>query len=475
MAKGLAAAVAALTALLLIPASAPAKRVAGLEVRPGCDFIGAAVCQFPWPNDYFTKRDRRTDTGLRLALTKSAMPRNKNGKPIDPTDMNRADGFSPGSAMLVKVPGLDRPAAVRRSKLPPLTNLSKGLAKRSPVVVINARTGKRHPIWAEIDSNPKRAGDRVLIIRPARNLEEGERYIVALRNLKNARGKQIKAGRGFRIYRDRIKTGARPIEKRRQHFEQIFRALKKAGVKRGQLYLAWDFTVASERSLAGRMLHIRDDAFKTLGDTNLKDLTVAGSSPAFTVDSVTDLTPAEDDRIARKIAGTITVPCYLTKGCAPGGSFSFDSRGLPRRMGTMGARFYLQHPALGARPRLTAEGAGVALRARPARQRDPDRRVEHQVDVERAQLRVLRHRVGGLLRRGPAEHPLGAGRLLRLQHDGRPDAAGLPQHALPGTGDDPPAGPVHEPGVPEGRRRACSTRRACSSTATARAGSWEAA
>jgi|SRR5215211_2821228 len=187
MAKGLAAAVAALALLLLIPAAAPAKRVAGVNVKPGCDFIGTRVCELPWPNDYFTKRDRRTDTGRRLALRKSAMPRNKSGKPIDPTDMNRADGFSPGSAMLVKVPGLDTPRAVRRSKLPPLTNVRRVLAKGSPVVVINARTGKRHPIWAEIDSNAKRARDRVLIIRPAVNLDEGERYIVALRNLKNAR------------------------------------------------------------------------------------------------------------------------------------------------------------------------------------------------------------------------------------------------------------------------------------------------
>src|SRR4029453_4981551 len=111
-----------------------------------------------------------------------------------------------------------------------------------------------------------------------------------------------------------------------------------------QLYLAWDFTVASERSLTGRMLHIRDDAFKTLGDTNLRDLTVAGSSPAFTVDSVTDLTPAEDNRIARKATGTITVPCYLTNGCAPGGRFSLDGSGLPRRMGTVAAKFYCNIP-----------------------------------------------------------------------------------------------------------------------------------
>ena len=50
-----------------------------MDVSPGCDFIGTRVCELPWPNDYFTKRDRRTDTGRRLALRKSAMPRNKNG------------------------------------------------------------------------------------------------------------------------------------------------------------------------------------------------------------------------------------------------------------------------------------------------------------------------------------------------------------------------------------------------------------
>ena len=82
------------------------------------------------------------------------MVRNKDNVPIDPTDINRADGFSPGSALLTKVPGLDTPAAVAASKLPPLTNLSRGVAHGSPVVVINARTGERHPIWAEIDSNP---------------------------------------------------------------------------------------------------------------------------------------------------------------------------------------------------------------------------------------------------------------------------------------------------------------------------------
>src|SRR5688572_19245572 len=111
MKTGLAAAVAVLMLLLIAPAGASAKRL------------------LPWPSDQYTKRDKRTDTGLRLNLRTAHMPRNKDGKPIDPTDMNRADGFSPGTAILVKIPGLDTPAAFRRNKLPPLTNLRRGLAK----------------------------------------------------------------------------------------------------------------------------------------------------------------------------------------------------------------------------------------------------------------------------------------------------------------------------------------------------------
>ena len=123
------------------------------------------------------------------------MPRNKDGVPIDPTDMNRADGFSPGSMMLVKVPGLDNAEALRRASCRPLRNLARSLGQRSPVVVINARTGKRHPIWAELDSNATTDANRVLIIRPAKNFKEGERYIVVLRNLKDADGKPISRAR----------------------------------------------------------------------------------------------------------------------------------------------------------------------------------------------------------------------------------------------------------------------------------------
>ena len=104
MRKGLRCAAAAALTFMLIPAAAEAQ-----DSKPSraCDFTDPSVCLYPWPNDHYTKPDASTPTGRRLALQRSSMPRNKDGTPIDPTDMNRADGFSPGSMLITKVPGLE--------------------------------------------------------------------------------------------------------------------------------------------------------------------------------------------------------------------------------------------------------------------------------------------------------------------------------------------------------------------------------
>jgi hypothetical protein len=114
--------------------------------------------------------------------------------------------------------------------------------------------------------------------------------------------------------------------------EDIFRRLKRAGIGRHDLYLAWDFTVASGRNLSRRLLSIRDDAFAGLGDPDLRDLKLEGSSPPFTVDTVTDFTPAQNAVIARRVQGTVEVPCYLNQpGCPPGSRFQLGPDGLPVR------------------------------------------------------------------------------------------------------------------------------------------------
>src|SRR3546814_9957545 len=108
-----------------------------------------------------------------------------------------------------------------------------------------------------------------------------------------------------------VQTCALPIfHARRPHMEALFATLGKAGIARDSLYLAWDFTVASQRNLSERALHIRDDAFARLGD----------AAPTYVIDTVTDHSAAEDAGIAREITGTITVPSYMTLANGRSGS-----------------------------------------------------------------------------------------------------------------------------------------------------------
>ncbi|HEY3187474.1 MAG TPA: hypothetical protein VGJ70_08360, partial [Solirubrobacteraceae bacterium] len=221
----------------------------------------------------------------------------------------------------------DTPEAFARTGAVPITDLARTYDAGQPVVVIDAKTRERQLIWAELDSNASSPATRALLIHPARNLREGHRYIVALRNLRDATGALLPAGDAFRRYRDRIRTADPAFEARRKHMEAIFRTLRHAGIARADLFLAWDFTVASARSLSGRLLAIRDDAFAGLGDRRLADLKVEGSAPAFTVDRVTD------DGSLRHVEGTVEVPCYLDQpGCPPGSRFALDARGLPVRL-----------------------------------------------------------------------------------------------------------------------------------------------
>ena len=371
-----------LALLIAAPASALARHVppeqTGRSAVDGCDALDPAVCMLPFPNDYFTRADPTTPTGRLLDFNLLGMPRNKAGKPIDPTDWNRSDGFSPGSLIVTKIPQIQTPAALKATGAVPITDLARTYDPGAPIVLLDADTGKRALIWTEIDSTVPE-GSRDLLIRPAKNLTEGHRYIVAIREMRGPDGKLIPAQPAFAALRDHT-AAADPG--RQAHFDDLFLTLAKAGIPRKSLYLAWDFTVASAQSLAGRMLSIRNDAFKQLGDTNLKDMKVQGSAPQFTIGQVTDTlcekgVPADqvtqgivggdcpdtpNNQIARDVKGSMTVPCYLdTPGCVGVHSqFLLGPDGKPMQIpgNTMKVDFECRIPQIALK-----EGAG---KSRPA-------------------------------------------------------------------------------------------------------------
>ena len=295
-----------------------------------CEMLDAVNCMFPWPSSVFTVADDSTVTGRRVNLAVASMPVNKQGVPVDTAEFNRNDGFSPSQKILAQVPGLD----LDQTGAPRLSDLSRSLEADSPVVVIRASTGEPHLIFSELDANTDDPAEQAFIIRPMVQFERGERYIVALRKLRNAAGELLEAPAVFRAFRDATLTDNAAIEARRESMEEMFETLENAGVARDDLYLAWDFNIASVENITERMLHIRDEAFASLG----------GAVPGYSVTSVIDFATCgddgcqdgEDEQISREISGTYMVPNFLNSDTgSPGSSFFYDTPndGLPDRIG----------------------------------------------------------------------------------------------------------------------------------------------
>jgi hypothetical protein len=318
----------------------------------GCDDLDTRLCLLPFPNDQFTALDATTPTGRRVDLSPLATPRAFGSKPMDPTEWNRNDGFSPGSMIITFVPNLDLtttfgldsepesgagsataddPFAVRDDVPDAVVEApAMSMAPDAPIVLLDADTGERHPYWAELDEHPTTLGDghdRTLIVRPLTNLEEGRRYIVALRDLRAADGSELAPSTTFTALRDAYEPPRNPRGKpkkpkfppaadidpadRAGRYQDIFTRLDASGVAVDDLHLAWDFHVASAQNLAGRALAIRDAAFAQLGDTDLADLVPAGAAPAVTIREHVDEVDGQG-AVTRTVHGTVTVPNYLT-------------------------------------------------------------------------------------------------------------------------------------------------------------------
>jgi hypothetical protein len=292
---------------------------ASARAAADCQPFTSTPCLLPFPSNLFTVPDKTSATGVRVHLPQNAMPVNKNGVQISVAPYDRNDGFSPGSAIIIHVNGLDNAAAFAKTNPAPLSNIGVSLGSNQPILLIDERTGKRVAIWSELDANVTGAQNINLLIHPAAALTNGDTYVVALRNLKTAAGRLISAPGWF----EKLRDGRQPLTDERsqlKRYAQIFKVLKHAKVKLNKtLYVAWEFTVASTQNLTGRLLAIRNNAFAQLGDTNLADGIPQGHAPAFTV---TDTKPDPGNSNITIVDGSLQVPCYLVT-CGPTATTGF--------------------------------------------------------------------------------------------------------------------------------------------------------
>ena len=442
------ACLAIIAAILAVLAGAGPAGAAAADCQP----FAKKPCLLPFPSNLFTKRDKSSVTGLRVHLPAGAMPVNSKGSRVGVAPYDRNDGFSPGSAIIVHIRGLDNARAFSRTGAATLANMGRSLRKRQPIVLIDERTGKRQLIWSELDANQTAAADINLLIHPGKNLAEGHTYVVVLRSLRTAGGKLIKAPAWFERLRDGRRL-PRAERSQRGRYARIFAALKRPRIARSNVYEAWDFTVASRQNLTSRMLAIRNNAFAQLGDTNLADVRVQGNAPSYAVTSVTAPTPQ-----IKEVQGSFQVPCYLTTcGLAATTGFHYSSRrpdATPTQIsGNVATALFdciVPDTASAARAR-----ADLSVRARPARQPHRGPRRQRRGHGGRAQRGVLRDRLVGPGRAGHRLRHHRAPGPQQLPERSRPAPARGTEHAVPRPPDAQPEGVCVQRRVPDRDRPAC--------------------
>ncbi len=190
----------------------------------------------------------------------------------------------------------------------------------------------RVPHFAELVRSAAVTGedDRTFLIRPVVRPKDGTRYIVAIRDVVDATGAKLPPSPAFAALRDGTPFGDPSIDARRALYDDIFAKLEAAGIPRGDLQLAWDYTTASRENNTGWLLHMRDDALAAVGE----------DGPEYRILSIEE---DPNPNIKRRILGAMTVPLYLDQP-GPGGRLVFGDDGLPRRNGTAEYEFLVHVP-----------------------------------------------------------------------------------------------------------------------------------
>lgn len=294
-------------------------------------------CMYPFPSDFFVAPDDSLPGGRRVDMTEASLPKNHNlpdRPPINFFDVHPADGFSILPQISARIPGgVDTDALVFHTG-----DVGVSLTKSSPTVLLDAESGEFQLHFAEMDVRPETVDDRALVLRPMKALKYARRYVVAFHGLKHPDGSAIEPPAAFRRLRDGKPSG--DLEKRLAAYydAHVFPALEKAGISRGSLTLAWDFTTQTQENASGDLLAVRADVIRTF----------EAEPPKVTISGVTDIekttsTGLSSTYIGREIRGEIEVPLYLEED-APGSLLHRDDNGRVTPRGTTKANFLVRIP-----------------------------------------------------------------------------------------------------------------------------------
>ena len=288
-----------------------------------CNPLSGDSCLLPWPSDFYLKADSGTKTGFRVNYPVKAMPSNvdldddkKPGVPVDPTRYNLLDGFSIGSQPLAYFK-----AGVSSAGLPGQDDIAASLKDSSLVWLLEVKSGKRVPLFAEVDANAEVQESQVgaLIIRPQAPLEYETRYAVVLRRgIKDAGGAELKPPEPFRKIRDGETIKEQLLKVEAERLKDVLALLDKKGLKRADVLLAWEFRTGSQQLIQSNLLFLVQDSLKRLASAGVQVADV----------KVSDKDKSKQPKVLRSITGNMLVPSYLESE-AKGSWLKLDAAGKP--------------------------------------------------------------------------------------------------------------------------------------------------
>lgn len=303
-----------------------------------CDPIGVH-CGLPFPSDVYLEDDpaRRHPSGKVVRFRPDTLPKafRRHALPLELFEEH--DGWSPSTAAMTYMPGATAQGLATPASIPTT------LTPDSPTILLNATTGALVPHWVDLDESARNADQKMLMLRPAVLLEHQTRYIVAIRRVKDASGNDLAPTDVFQSIRDRIALSDDPsVSSRFSHYHgDLFPKLEAAGVERGSLQIAWDFTTASLQNVTGPMLAVRDAALAVVGE----------DGPEYTVQAVE---PEPNEHVKTRIVLLVRCPVFLTTAAYEPGDppprLIFDAQGRPTQTGWMEAEVLVQVPRVADEP-----------------------------------------------------------------------------------------------------------------------------
>jgi hypothetical protein len=295
-----------------------------LDVSPEANPLGSTANILPYPSSLYERADGSLDVPV------GAFPQNSvTMVDFDPTPLANRRGWPATTTILWAAKGGVDPAGLADP-----SEIATTVDGTSATVIVDMMTGELVPHFSEVDANELDTFDiQTVYLRPAQRLTGEHRYAVGIRkSLKSRDGGELDVTPGFRAVLDDSDSGHARLDAARPRLRAAVTALEAKGIKRSDLLVAWDFTVAPDADAIVDPLAARDAALAAMG--------TLAANMTYTVTS--DLGPyPSDSRIARRIELEFQAPAVTAEGL---GGYLRDGSGNVIAQGTMTARAYIIVP-----------------------------------------------------------------------------------------------------------------------------------